>query len=108
MNRLLPAAFAALLWLGACASPTKKEAAASEKRYPMRGEVIRVEAASQVANIKHEKIGDWMDAMTMDFPVKPKSELDKIAPGDQITGTVVVKDMDYYLTNITVVKKAGH
>jgi|YelNatPaOPRAMG01_1025707.scaffolds.fasta_scaffold02538_5 Cu/Ag efflux protein CusF len=108
MNRLLPAAFAALLWLGGCTSPVKKETAATEKRYEMRGEVIRVEPAAQIAHIKHEKIGDWMDAMTMDFPVKPKSELDKIAPGDQITGTVVVKDMDYYLTDIKVIKKAGH
>jgi len=91
-----------LAGLLACSQPPAEKRA--EKRYEMRGEVIRVDEANQTANIKHEKIGDWMDAMTMDFPVKPKEEFRKFKAGDKITGTVVVKDMDYYLTDVKVVQ----
>ena len=31
----------------------------------------------QSALIKHEKIDDWMEAMTMDFPIKDKAEFDQ-------------------------------
>jgi Cu/Ag efflux protein CusF len=46
-----------------------------------------------------------MDAMTMEFPVKPKPEFDKLSPGDQVTGAVVVRGMDYHVTDIKVVAK---
>jgi Cu/Ag efflux protein CusF len=75
------------------------------KRYEMKGEVVKLDPASQVATVKHEKIGDWMDAMTMEFPVKPPSEFAKLSPGDQITGVVVVMGTDYHLTDIKVAGK---
>jgi protein SCO1/2 len=76
-----------------------------EKRYQLRGEIVKLDPATQVATIQHEKIGDWMDAMTMEFPVKPKPEFDKLSPGDQVTGAVVVRGMDYHVTDIKVVAK---
>ncbi len=79
----------------------------TEKRYDMKGEVMKLDATTQVATIKHEKIGDWMDAMTMEFTVKPKPEFDKLTVGAQITGTVVVRGMDYHLTDVKVAAKAA-
>jgi Cu/Ag efflux protein CusF len=46
-----------------------------------------------------------MGAMTMPYTVKPASELDKLAPGDAITGDVVVQDDNSWLENVVV---TGH
>lgn len=104
MRLLIGVCAVLLVGLLACSKPADQAAKKAEKRYEMRGEVIRVDEANQTANIKHEKIGDWMDAMTMDFPIQPKEEFKKFKAGDRITGTVVVKDLDYYLTDIKVVQ----
>ena len=77
----------------------------SAKRYPMQGKVVAVDPAAKSATIDAGKIGDWMDAMTMDYPVKPDSEFAKLKVGDHIKATVVVEDVKYYVTAITVVAK---
>jgi len=87
------------LLLAACAST------AQVKRYPMEGDVKALDAASKTATIAAGKIGDWMEAMTMDYPVKPDSEFAKLKVGDHIKATVVVEDVKYYATEITVVAK---
>ncbi len=95
--RILLAAMALLL--ASCAST------AQVKRYPMEGDVKALDASSKTATIDAGKIGDWMEAMTMDYPVKPDSEFAKLKVGDHIKATVVVQDVKYYVTAITVVKK---
>jgi protein SCO1/2 len=73
-----------------------------QERYPLTGEVISVDPKTQTALIKHEEIKGWMDAMTMEFPIKEKAEFEKLKPGDRITGTVFVHDLDYRLGEIQV------
>ena len=90
---------AVALTLAACAST------AQVKRYPMEGDVKALDAASKTATIDAGKIGDWMEAMTMDYPVKPDAEFAKLKVGDHIKATVVVEDVKYYVTAITVVAK---
>lgn len=92
---LLPI-LALVLALTACAG-------AQTKRYTMTGTIKEVDMANKSALIDHDKIGDWMEAMTMDYPIKPDSELAKIKAGDRITATVVVQDKSYYVTDIKVV-----
>ena len=75
------------------------------RRYAMEGEVKALDPATKTATIAHGKIGDWMDAMTMDYPVKPDSELAKLHAGDHIEGTVVVEGAKYYVTDVKVVSK---
>ena len=53
-----------------------------------------------MAVIKHEEIKDFMEAMTMGFPVPEASEWAKLKPGIKIRGTVVEKKDDFYLTAI--------
>src|SRR5271157_42563 len=72
------------------------------KRYPMVGEIQVLDAGTHTATIKHEKIGEWMEAMTMEFTVKPASEFVKLHVGDRIRATVVVEDPAYWVTDITV------
>ena len=77
--------------------------AQTTKHYTMTGTVKEVDKANKSALIDHDKIADWMDAMMMDYPIKPDSELAKIKPGDRISATVVVQDKSYYVTDIKIV-----
>lgn len=72
------------------------------KRYSMDGIVRSVDPANKTATIAAGPIGDWMDAMTMEYPVKPDSEIAKLHAGDKIHATVVVKDPTYYVTDVAV------
>jgi Cu/Ag efflux protein CusF len=88
-----------LLMLAAC---TQK---AAGKRYPMQGEVKALDASAHTATIAAGKIGDWMEAMTMEYPVKPDAEFQKLHVGDRIEATVIVADPAYYVTDIKVAPK---
>jgi Cu/Ag efflux protein CusF len=72
------------------------------RRYPMQGEVKALDPVSKTATIAAGKIGDWMEAMTMEYPVKPDSEFQKLHVGDKIEAVVVVEDPRYYVTDIKV------
>ena len=95
-RRLLPIALAILV-LAACATK------AAEKRYPMEGTVKALDASAKTATIDAGKIGDWMEAMTMEYRIKPDAEFAKLHVGDHIKATVVVQDVSYYVTDVTVV-----
>ena len=95
IHRLLLAVLLAVA-LAACSKP-------AEKRYPMEGTVKALDASAKTATIDAGKIGDWMEAMTMEYPVKPDAEFAKLHVGDHIKATVVVADLKYYVTDVTVV-----
>ncbi len=66
----------------------------------MEGELIRLEAKDRVAIIKHGDIKDFMEAMTMGFPVPDPAQWVKLRPGMKLKATVVERQNDFYLTNI--------
>src|SRR5437667_4428571 len=72
------------------------------RRYPMQGEVKALDPNAKTAMIAAGKIGDWMEAMTMEYPVKPEAEFRKLHVGDRIEATVVVTDPGYYVTDVKV------
>jgi Cu/Ag efflux protein CusF len=72
------------------------------KRYAMEGEVKALDPAAKTATIAAGKIGDWMEAMTMEYPVKPDAEFQKLHAGDRIQATVVVDGDKYYVTEIKI------
>lgn len=74
------------------------------KLYDMQGEIKALDPATKTATIQHGKIGDWMEAMTMEYRVKPDSEFQKLHVGDHIQAKVVVADPEYYVTSVQVVK----
>jgi len=88
-----------LLALAGCGS---KDTA---KRYPMQGDVKAVDTAGKTATIAAGKIDGWMEAMTMEYPVKPAGDLAKLHAGDHIEATVVVDGGFYYVTDVKVVPK---
>jgi len=93
---------ALFLLLAACQQSTVKEEAKDEpvKQYPMHGEVLRLDSNGQIAAIKAGKIGDWMEAMTMEYPVKDKTEFDKLRTGEKINATVFVQGNSYWVSGI--------
>ena len=78
---------------------------AESKRYPMQGEVKALDAGAKTATIAAGKVGNWMEAMTMEYPVKPEAEFEKLHVGDKIEATVVVSDPAYYITDVKVLPK---
>jgi len=91
------------LWL----APAAALAACSRKPskiYDMQGEVVALDPAAKTATIKAGKIGDWMEAMTMEYRVKPDAEFLKLRVGDRIRAKVVVNDPDYYVTSVEILK----
>jgi Cu/Ag efflux protein CusF len=99
MIRIVAAFLLALLLAGCGAKP-------EGKRYPMQGEVKALDPTAKTATIAAGKIGDWMDAMTMEYPVKPDAEFQKLHVGDKIEATVVVQDPSYYVTDVKIVPKS--
>ena len=93
---------AAAVFLSACAKP-----APQEKKYKLTGEVLRLDANTQMAAIKGDKIEGWMEAMTMEYPVKDKAEFARLHPGDRIQATVFVNESSYYIGGIQIVGKAA-
>ena len=86
-----------LAWAGGCG---KREPI---KQYKLKGEVVRLVPENRLAAIQHEEIKGWMEAMTMEFPVRDGAEFAKLNAGLTIEATVNVQDIDYWLTDIRVV-----
>ena len=85
----------------ACAHPAKP---APQKHYPLTGKVVSIDSKDQTAAIDAAAIKNFMEAMTMDYPIQSKSEFAALHPGDQITAIVDVNDDgSYTLSRIKVV-----
>ena len=103
LSRRLWFAIASAVLLAACGS---NKPSAPPKEYKLTGEVMRIEPQLRTAAIKHEKIEGWMEAMTMEFPVKDPAEFAKLTVGDRVDATLHVDDLEYYLAKIQVTAKA--
>ena len=73
--------------------PAPKVAAAApaqptEKRYPLTGEVVSLNAERKTAMVSHDKIKGFMPAMTMEFMVQ-KGDLAILKPGERIRAELV-------------------
>lgn len=90
--------------LGALAC-SRQQAPAPVQRYQLVGEVVRLEPERTTALIKHEEIKGWMEAMTMEFPVRDKAEFAKLTQGQRIRATINVQGYDYWLTEIVPDKR---
>jgi len=101
MKRLLTLVPVLALALALAACGAKAQA----KRYPMEGDIKALDPATRTATIAAGKIGDWMEAMTMEYPVKPDADFAKLKVGVHIQATVVVEGDKYYVTGVTVLAK---
>ncbi|MDX2152033.1 MAG: copper-binding protein [Bryobacteraceae bacterium] len=103
MKFSLAVGLVAALLLAACGNK-EPEAAGPVNEYQMRGVVVRLFPERKVAVVKHEKIEGWMEAMTMEFPVKDAAEFAKLREGATIRARVKHRpsDFEYWLERIEV------
>ena len=70
------------------------------ERYPLTGEVLRVEPERKVLIVRHDEIKDYMPAMTMEFLVSD-GDLALARPGQRIRAEMIPsKDGDFRLERI--------
>ena len=93
--RLLIAVLA--LGTAACGRPAEPP----PKQYELKGQILSLKPEAQEVLVKHEDIPGFMPAMTMPYKVKSSSLLEGKQPGDLITATLEVGELDASLTVIT-------
>ena len=93
----LRVSIAALVLVAGCGRP----ASPPPKLYELKGQILSVKPEAQEVLVKHEDIPGFMPAMTMPYKVKSPSLLDGRQPGDLITATLEVGELDASLTAIT-------
>ncbi|HKA36434.1 MAG TPA: SCO family protein [Thermoanaerobaculia bacterium] len=96
--------FLAIAVLAACVPACRKgETAQAEgaKRYTLKGVVREVNEARSEITVEHESIPDFMQGMTMAFPVRDDPQVTRLLrPGDKIEATLVVEKERYWLEKI--------
>ena len=92
-----------LLALALTACSPKPDVSQSQHHYPLSGKVVSLDPRSQTATVNASAIPNFMEAMTMEYPVKSKEEFKALHVGDQIKATVDVSDAGAYdLSNVRV------
>ncbi len=93
-----------ILLFSACQKAETKppDASAEAKRYSLKGRVTAVDKAKKKATIKHEEIPGYMDAMTMDFPIREDWVWDDLNPGADVFAELVVDADGYWLEKIAI------
>ena len=79
----------------------------NEKRYDLKGKVMAVEREKRQVTVSHEEITGYMPAMTMPFTVRSESDLQIIAPDDQITATLVVDGKHSWLEEMIITRQSA-
>ena len=73
----------------------------TEHRYPLSGKIAALDRQHQTATVDAAAIPNYMEAMTMEYPVRSKTEFESLQVGEQITATVeVAADESYALVNV--------
>ena len=77
---------------------------AQDKRYAVKGMVLRVDPATRTFTVSHEAIEGLMSAMIMPFEVRDARDLMPLAPGAIVEFTLVVGAQAGYAADIRVRK----
>jgi len=80
----------------------------SEKRYDLKGKVLVVEPDKHLVTVSHEDIKGYMPAMTMPFTVPSDSDLQILAPDDEITATLVIDGSHSWLENLIITRQSAN
>ena len=105
--RLRILSFIVLLGLLAACQNKKPQASAGAKQYELKGKVVSADRANHKVTIAHDKIGDYMEAMTMPFTVRESRELDGVDPGDSVEFRLRVTETDGWIDQLKAFRGAG-
>jgi protein SCO1/2 len=107
LGPVFAATLLSILYLAGCGAPAQGSQEIPVRRYEMRGEILRLDPEHHLATIRGEKIEGWMEAMTMEYPVKDIAEFQTLREGDRIIATVFVRGTDYWIGEIRHRPKKG-
>lgn len=105
-NKLLRSVLVLLACTVLAGSACQPRRSANEKRYELKGKVVAVNLSEHTITISHEDIVGYMPAMTMPFKTMDLASLNIVAPGDQLTATLVVDDVSSWIEEIVITKEA--
>jgi len=95
------------LLLGLLAAlPACRSASSAERRFPLEGRVVAVDAAAETLTIAHHEIPGYMNAMTMEFHVRDRWVFDVAHPGDTVRATLVVGS-ESHLEDVSLTEGRG-
>jgi protein SCO1 len=80
----------------------------NERRYDLKGKVVAVEPEKHLVTISHGDIKGYMPGMTMPFTVPNESDLQFIAPDDEVTATLVVDGSHSWLENLIITRQSAN
>ena len=100
-----------VLAASACQTAAPSESnSANVKRYDLRGKVVSVDKLQKRAKIEHEEIPEFMDKMTMDFPIKENWVWEDLVPGAEVRAELVVDSSakePFWLEKIAIVANSA-
>lgn len=102
MNRaLFVATLLVSLAFNACEGPKEKPLSEpGEKRYALAGRIVSREPRANSLTVDHKAIPGFMEAMTMEYPVRG-AEVASLPPDNaRIDATLHVTDRGYWLTDV--------
>ncbi|MBI1766522.1 MAG: copper-binding protein [Acidobacteria bacterium] len=87
-------------------APTPYPPGTPPKRYVLKGKIYALYPQLSLAEVEHEAIADYMEAMTMKFPLKDKRLFERLKVGDRITATLVVSQTggEWWLEKVVKLK----
>ena len=88
------------LALATFACSNHKVTSTAVKRYPIEGDIVKMNPGDQTATIKHLAIPGYMGAMTMSYQIPSKADYAKLHTGDHIKGTLFVQDEEFWVGDI--------
>jgi Cu/Ag efflux protein CusF len=72
-----------------------------EKHYQLSGKVVGLDSKRRTATVDGEAIPNFMEAMTMEYPIRDRDDFKRLRVGDRITATVNVnEDGEYNLSRV--------
>ena len=83
----------------AAAAPAAPATATAEKRHPLTGEIVKVDAEKKTLTVAHDKVPGFMPAMTMEFSVRA-GDARNARPGQRIRAQLVMRGDEPWLEEI--------
>jgi protein SCO1/2 len=99
--------FAILLMMWLCFVPACRRSG-TEKRYDLKGKVVAVEPDKHLVTVAHGDVKDLMPGMTMPFTVPNESDLQILAPDDEITATLVIDGPHSWLEDLIITRQSAN
>jgi protein SCO1 len=97
---------AIILFFAACQKtpPAQNSTLSDVKRYTLQGKVVSLNRAAKKATIEHQDIPGYMEAMTMEFPVRQDAVWDVLTPGSDVRADLVVDNAkgEFWLENMSI------